>query len=98
MNSAIDELIPAPVRGTVDLVVNGSYWLGTILCSVGSLFFLNQELLNVSPNVSWRLMFVIGAVLGILIVILRLYLPEVSANIPLPSLYLAIIWIGVSNI
>ena len=28
INSAIDELIPARVRGTVDLLVNGSYWLG----------------------------------------------------------------------
>ena len=28
INSAIDELIPARVRGTVDLLINGSFWLG----------------------------------------------------------------------
>src|SRR5437762_2333182 len=26
INSAIDELIPARVRGTVDLIINGSFW------------------------------------------------------------------------
>src|SRR4051812_4964685 len=29
INSAIDELIPARERGTVDLIINGSFWLGT---------------------------------------------------------------------
>jgi MFS family permease len=29
INSAIDELIPARLRGRVDLMVNGSFWLGT---------------------------------------------------------------------
>src|SRR6188472_2018494 len=28
INSAIDELIPARVRGRVDLIINGSYWVG----------------------------------------------------------------------
>ena len=28
---AIDELIPARVRGTVDVIINGSFWLGTAL-------------------------------------------------------------------
>ena len=28
VNSAIDELIPAKYRGRVDLIVNGSFWLG----------------------------------------------------------------------
>jgi MFS family permease len=31
INSAIDELIPARVRGTVDLAINGSYWLGAAI-------------------------------------------------------------------
>jgi hypothetical protein len=29
MNSAINEFIPARVRGIVDLAINGSYWMGT---------------------------------------------------------------------
>ena len=28
INSAIDELIPARVRGRTDLIINGSYWVG----------------------------------------------------------------------
>ncbi|HET7512637.1 MAG TPA: MFS transporter [Chthoniobacterales bacterium] len=31
INSAIDELIPARVRGRVDLMINGSYWIGAAL-------------------------------------------------------------------
>src|SRR5436305_2508809 len=31
INSAIDELIPARVRGWVDLAINGSFWLGTAI-------------------------------------------------------------------
>jgi len=75
MNSAIDELIPCRVRGTVDLIVNGSYWLGTILASIVSLAVLNPNVIS-NANVAWRLMFIIGAVLGILIIILRIFLPE----------------------
>ena len=29
VNSAIDELIPARVRGHADLAINSTYWLGT---------------------------------------------------------------------
>ena len=30
INSAIDELIPARARGRVDLIINGSFWLGAV--------------------------------------------------------------------
>jgi MFS family permease len=33
INSAIDELIPASVRGRVDLAVNGTFWIGSALGS-----------------------------------------------------------------
>src|SRR6201993_2994049 len=33
INSAIDELIPARVRGRVDLIINGSYWVGAAIGS-----------------------------------------------------------------
>ncbi len=46
INSAIDELIPARVRGTVDLVVNGSYWLGTAAGAAATLVLLDPKLLR----------------------------------------------------
>ncbi len=74
INSAIDELIPARVRGWVDLAINGSYWWGTLFGSVVTLFLLNPHI--VPHNVGWRLCFGLGAVLGIAILIVRKYVPE----------------------
>ena len=74
INSAIDELIPARVRGRVDLIINGSYWVGA---SVGAL--LTVPLLNTSIfaiDFGWRLAFLIGAVLGVGILIVRRNVPE----------------------
>ena len=74
VNSAIDELIPARVRGTADLIVNGSFWVGTAIGSAGSLVFLNE---NIFPaNIGWRLGFALGAVLGLTVLGLRQFVPE----------------------
>src|SRR5215470_1518747 len=62
INSAIDELIPARFRGRVDLMINGSFWLGAAAGAGASLLFLNPNL--VAPNVGWRLGFAIGGILG----------------------------------
>ena len=35
INSAIDELIPARYRGRVDIAVNGTYWAGAIIGTLG---------------------------------------------------------------
>lgn len=75
MNSAIDELIPAKVRGRVDLAVNGSYWFGAALAAAISLFILDPHFLG-SADFGWRFMFGLGALLGVVIVLLRLALPE----------------------
>ena len=40
INSAIDELIPARFRGRVDIAVNGTYWAGAILGTLGTFIFL----------------------------------------------------------
>ena len=53
INSAIDELIPARVRGTVDLLVNGSYWLGTAAGAAATLVLLDPKILAI--DVGWRL-------------------------------------------
>ena len=72
INSAIDELIPARYRGRIDIAVNGSYWFGAILGTLGTLILLNVF----DPSVGWRLGFLIGPVLGLFILVLRRHLPE----------------------
>ena len=74
INSAIDELIPARVRGTVDLMINGSFWLGTALGAALSIPLLNDSLFPV--DVGWRLAFGLGAVLGFTILLVRRNVPE----------------------
>jgi MFS family permease len=74
INSAIDELIPARVRGRVDILINGSFWLGTVLAAALSLPVLDSHLLPV--GIGWRLMFVLGAALGIGILFVRRTVPE----------------------
>ncbi|HEY2529705.1 MAG TPA: MFS transporter [Xanthobacteraceae bacterium] len=74
INSAIDELIPARLRGRTDIVVNGSFWLGAALGSGASLLFLNPAILP--ANVGWRLGFAVGGILGFGILLLRRYVPE----------------------
>src|SRR5438128_2126979 len=43
INSAIDELIPARVRGRVDLMINGSYWIGAALGSGATVIVLDPN-------------------------------------------------------
>ena len=74
INSAIDELIPANFRGRVDLIVNGSFWLGAAAGSGASILFLDPNILPI--NVGWRLGFAVGGVLGLGILLLRRYVPE----------------------
>jgi MFS family permease len=74
INSAIDELIPAPYRGRTDLAVNGTYWLGAMIGAGANVFFLNPQLFGV--DLGWRLALLIGPVIGILIWPLRRHIPE----------------------
>ena len=74
INSAIDELIPARVRGTVDLLVNGSYWLGTAAGAAATLVLLNPSVIAI--NLGWRLCFLMGAILGLGVLLVRRHLPE----------------------
>jgi MFS family permease len=74
INSAIDELIPARYRGRVDLIVNGSFWLGAAVGSGASLLFLDPRILP--ADLGWRFGFAIGGVLGLGILLLRGYVPE----------------------
>jgi MFS family permease len=74
INSAIDELIPARYRGRVDLIVNGSFWLGAAVGSGASLLFLDPHILP--ADLGWRFGFAIGGVLGLGILLLRGFVPE----------------------
>jgi MFS family permease len=74
INSAVDELIPGKMRGTVDLVVNATFWVGAALGSIASWILLNAGIAPV--NLGWRFAFGTGAVLGLGVLILRLAVPE----------------------
>jgi len=74
INSAIDELIPARVRGRVDLMINGSYWVGAALGATGMLFLLNPDLFPIW--LGWRCAFGIGAFLGLIVIFFRRWIPE----------------------
>jgi MFS family permease len=72
INSAIDELIPARVRGWVDLAINGSFWAGAAGGAA-----LTWPLLNgFSSDLGWRLVFASGAILGVFVLVTRRFLPE----------------------
>ena len=72
INSAIDELIPARYRGRVDIAVNGTYWAGAILGTLGTFVLLKE----VDLSLGWRLAFLIGPVLSLVILLVRRNLPE----------------------
>src|SRR2546430_12765605 len=74
INSAIDELIPARVRGQVDLMINGSYWVGAALGSAATLVLLDPHWLPIW--LGWRFAFGIGATLGLIVIFFRRWIPE----------------------
>jgi MFS family permease len=74
INSTIQELIPARVRGWTDLVINGSFWVGAAMGALGSLVVLDPNVMD--PEIGWRFAFFIGAMLALVIFFMRLWLPE----------------------
>jgi MFS family permease len=74
INSTIQEFVPARYRGWTDLVINGSFWIGAALGAGGSIVLLDPALL--APDTGWRLAFLIGAVLGLVIFVMRMWIPE----------------------
>src|SRR6266851_244596 len=74
INSAIDELIPARVRGRVDLIINGSYWIGAAMGAAATLILLDPR--NLPVWLGWRCAFGIGATLGLIVIFFRRWVPE----------------------
>jgi MFS family permease len=74
INSTIQELVPARVRGWTDLAINGSFWVGAAMGAAGSIVLLDPSLLP--ADIGWRAAFAIGAALSIIILFMRMWLPE----------------------
>src|SRR5580704_6906746 len=74
VNSTIQELIPARFRGWTDLLINGSFWIGAAMGAGGSLVLLNPAVID--PALGWRVAFLIGATIGLMILVMRLWIPE----------------------
>ncbi|MGI4950933.1 MAG: MFS transporter [Janthinobacterium lividum] len=74
VNATIQELIPARRRGFTDLVINGSYWLGAALGAGGAVIVLDPAIID--PELGWRLAFVLGGVIGLVVLLLRRFIPE----------------------
>ena len=74
VNATIQELIPARRRGFTDLVINGSFWVGAALGAIGALVALDPHV--VPPEIGWRAAFIIGGVIGFVILLLRRWIPE----------------------
>jgi MFS family permease len=74
VNSATEELNPARVRGTVELAINGSWWLGTATGALASVLLLDPRIF--ATDVGWRVAFALGAVIGLAVLLVRRLLPE----------------------
>ena len=74
INSTIQELVPARYRGWTDLVINGSFWIGAAMGAVAAIVLLDPALFG--PDIGWRLAFFSGAALGLVVFVMRLWIPE----------------------
>ncbi|WP_315838638.1 MFS transporter [Bradyrhizobium prioriisuperbiae] len=74
INSTIQELIPARYRGWTDLVINGSFWIGAAIGAVCAIVLLDPQVIN--PELGWRLSFLTGAALGLVVFMMRFWIPE----------------------
>src|SRR6201990_1379698 len=74
INSTIQELVPARYRGWTDLVINGSFWIGAAMGAVSAIVLLDPAVIG--PDLGWRLAYLTGAVLGLVILVMRMWIPE----------------------
>jgi MFS family permease len=74
INSTIQELVPARYRGWTDLVINGSFWIGAAMGAVSAIVLLDPQLIR--PDLGWRLAYLTGAFLGLVVFVMRMWIPE----------------------
>ena len=74
INSTIQELVPARYRGWTDLLINGSFWIGAAIGATASIVLLGAAWIG--PDQGWRLAYLIGAGLGLIVLLMRMWIPE----------------------
>ena len=74
INSTIQELVPARYRGWTDLVINGSFWIGAAIGAISAIVLLDPALIG--PDLGWRLAYLAGAALGLVVFVMRMWIPE----------------------
>jgi MFS family permease len=74
INSTIQELVPARYRGWTDLLINGSFWIGAAIGATAAIVLLDPA--TVGPDHGWRLAYFIGAGLGLIVLVMRMWIPE----------------------
>src|ERR1700737_1911497 len=74
INSTIQELVPARYRGWTDLVINGSFWIGAAMGAASAIVLLDPAVLG--PDLGWRLAYLTGACLGLVVFVMRMWIPE----------------------
>ena len=74
INSTIQELVPARYRGWTDLVINGSFWVGAAIGATSAIVLLDPAI--VGPDLGWRLAYLSGACLGLIVFVMRMWIPE----------------------
>jgi MFS family permease len=74
INSTIQELVPARYRGWTDLLINGSFWLGAAMGAISAIVLLDPNWIG--PDHGWRLAYLTGAVLGLFVLVMRMWIPE----------------------
>jgi MFS family permease len=74
INSTIQELVPARYRGWTDLVINGSFWIGAAIGAVSAIVLLDPAV--IAPDLGWRLAYLTGASLGLIVFVMRMWIPE----------------------
>lgn len=74
INSTIQELVPARYRGWTDLVINGSFWIGAAVGATSAIVLLDPH--RIGPDLGWRLAYLTGACLGLVVFVMRMWIPE----------------------
>jgi MFS family permease len=74
INSTIQELVPARYRGWTDLLINGSFWIGAALGATSAIVWLDPKWFDV--DLGWRLAYFTGAILGLVVFVMRIWIPE----------------------